>query len=303
MSEGTYRKYIGRRFTASRLEAIDRANKIIAEYEGRGISITLRQLYYQHVARGFIENSETSYDRLGSLINDGRLAGLISWTSIEDRTRFLAGLETHLNPGHAISAAARSYRRDLWKGQPCRPEVWVEKEAVIAGICNELRVDYFVTHGYNSQSEQWRAGRRLAHYIQQGQRPVIFHISDHDPSGLDMTSDNTERLSMFAGTQIQVIRLALNRDQIDKYNPPPNPAKQTDSRFAAYARQHGDESWELDALDPAVVSSLIEDAVLRLRDHDRWDAALSAEVADRVVLDGLAREFGGGTSDADRTAD
>ena len=44
-------------------------------------------------------------------------------------------------------------------------------------------------------------------------------------------------------------------------NPPPNPAKDTDSRFAAYAREFGNESWELDALSPAILAELVEQEV------------------------------------------
>ena len=143
-----------------------------------------------------------------------------------------------------------------------------------------------------SQSEQWRAGRRLARYVAKGQRPIVFHLGDHDPSGIDMTRDNGERLSMFAGVPMQVVRLALNRDQVDRYHAPPNPAKVTDSRYAAYQREHGEESWELDALDPEVIQELISSAVGRLREPAAWDAALLQEAEDSRALEELAEELG-----------
>lgn len=205
----------------------------------------------------------------------------------------MKGLSTFSGPDAAIKSVLDSYRLDLWEDQPFRPEVWVEKaalEGVIAGICNKLRVDFFACRGYNSQSEQWRAGRRLAGYIAQGQRPIMFHLGDHDPSGIDMTRDNQERLSLFAGTQIQVVRLALNMPQIELYRPPPNPAKITDSRFGDYRRKFGEESWELDALSPSVIHELIEEAVLRLRDNKLWDAALKQEVEDKLVLEEMVDE-------------
>lgn len=295
MTDAHYRCYIPRKFSQDNLDAIVQANKIIEEYAARGWSLTLRQLYYQHVARGLLENSGNSYSKLGGLINDGRLAGLISWVAIEDRTRSLHGLNNVSGPGEALAKAREDFRLDLWATQPWRPEVWVEKEAlaeVVAHICSELRVDYFPCRGYVSQSEQWRAGRRLANYYAKGQLPIVFHLGDHDPSGIDMTRDNQERLSLFAGTQVQVIRLALNMDQILLYKPPPNPAKVTDARFARYQVQYGDESWELDALDPDVIHTLIRQAVERLRDPKLWDEALKAEVEDKLVLDGFMEEIG-----------
>lgn len=141
------------------------------------------------------------------------------------------------------------------------------------------------------QRKLWRAGRRFMQYIAKGQRPVVFHLGDHDPSGIDMTRDNRERLSMFAGTPIQVVRLGLNINQVEQYRPPPNPTKITDSRAAAYITEFGDESWELDALSPEVIERLIEDAVTSMRDARLWDAALEREATERDQLDALAEDL------------
>lgn len=288
--KGTYLAYVNKKFQQSTLDVINAANKIIKIYENQGLTLTLRQLYYQFVSRGLMPNSLQSYNRLGSIINDGRLAGLISWTAIEDRTRFLRGHETFESPEEAIKQVKEEYKRDLWFNQHYRPEVWIEKDAltgVIEGICDALRVNYFACRGYSSQSEQWRAGQRFARYIQNGQRPIVFHLGDHDPSGIDMTRDNQDRLSMFAGVPIQVIRLALNMEQVDQYAPPDNPAKMTDSRAAAYVEQFGDSSWELDALEPSVLRDLIRDSVLRFRDEAKWDEAIKAENEDIRVMDDI----------------
>lgn len=288
MGEGHFRCYLPKRFSEDSLKVIGAANHIIDEYSAKGYSLTLRQLYYQFVARGWLPNKQASYDRLGSLISDARLAGLVSWTAIEDRTRNLRGVTTVRDPAQAVQAAREGYALDLWQDQPFRPEVWIEKDAlvgVISGICARLRVDFFACRGYNSQSEQWRAGMRFADYIRRGQRPIVFHLGDHDPSGIDMTRDNQDRLSLFAGTPILVQRLALNMSQVEQYDPPPNPAKLTDSRAAGYVEKYGDSSWELDALDPEVIARLIEDAVSKVRDEAKWSEALAREVADKDELD------------------
>lgn len=287
----TKRCYIPRNFKPKSLEIIANAEKIIREYEAQGFSLTLRQLYYQFVARGLLENRDANYTRLGDIISNARLAGLISWTAIEDRTRNLRGVQTFDGPEEPLRQAQESYRRDLWLDQPMRPEVWIEKDAlvgVIEQICVDLRVDFFACRGYNSQSEQWRGGRRFAGYVQRGQHPIVFHLGDHDPSGLDMTRDNRERLSLFAGVPIAVQRLALNMDQIEEHRPPPNPAKMTDSRFADYQQRYGtDTSWELDALPPNVIAGLIADVVAQVRDEALWEEALQREVDDKRRMDDL----------------
>lgn len=294
--QGHFRCYVSKKFSKAHLDVIEGVNKIIGEYESKGFSLTLRQIYYQFVSRGWMPNKDAEYNRLGNIVSEGRLAGLISWTAIEDRNRNLMGLQTQKSPSAAVRRARETYRIDKWADQLWRPEVWVEKaalEGVIGGICNELQVDFFACRGYNSQSEQWRAGRRFAGYIQKGQRPIIFHLGDHDPSGIDMTRDNRDRLSMFAGIPVMVQRLALNMPQIEELNPPPNPAKMTDSRFADYQEKFGDESWELDALDPTVIRGLISDAILRIRDEAKWDDMLLRETADLRMLDEMIEITGG----------
>lgn len=287
--------YVPRKFGAERLETIRQTNVIIEEYRQQGFQLTLRQLYYQFVSRGLFDNVQRNYDQLGSTVSDGRLAGLISWEAIEDRTRSLRGLRTMEGPGDAIRAARSGYARDLWRTQEWRPEVWIEKDAlvgVVEGICSRLRVDFFACRGYNSQSEQWRAGQRFADRVRRGQRSIVLHLGDHDPSGIDMTRDNQERLSLFTGVPVTVARLALNRAQIDQYQPPPNPTKMTDSRATDYVRLHGTSSWELDALDPRVISDLIEEAVRRLRNEAIWSVELAQEAADKDTLDTIVEQLG-----------
>jgi hypothetical protein len=72
--------------------------------------------------------------------------------------------------------------------------------------------------------------------------------------------------------------------QIDELNPPPNPAKQTDSRFEAYQEEFGDSSWELDALEPQYIERLIERNVALIRDEAQWDQSLLREVEEREQI-------------------
>lgn len=289
-------KFQNFKFRADTLAAIETANQIIAQYAAQGYTLTLRQLYYQHVARGLIENTERNYKKLGSIISDGRLAGLIDWDAIEDRTRNLRGLSHWDNPADIIGAAAHSFRIDKWENQYNRVEVWVEKDAlvgVIERVCQRYDVNYFACRGYTSQSEMYAAAQRIAQYIENSQDVHILHLGDHDPSGIDMTRDIRDRIEMFLeGLGCDISRLALNWDQVELYNPPPNPAKTTDSRFDGYQELYGAESWELDALEPAVISDLIERHILALRDDDRWDASVACEQEHKTLLDRVAGDWG-----------
>ena len=288
-----YIEYVSKNFRAHTMEVIGRANDIIAAYQADGYMLTLRQLYYQFVARDLIANTQKSYNRLGTAINDGRLAGLIDWEAIEDRTRNLESLPTWSDPNSIVRACAQSFRADKWARQPVRIEVWIEKEAlagVFERVCEDLEVPFFCCRGYTSQSEMWSASQRLIDYYHSDQEIHLLHFGDHDPSGIDMTRDILDRLELF-GCPLTMQRLALNMDQVEEHEPPPNPAKITDSRFPGYLHEYGSESWELDALEPRVLAGLVRDAVEGLRDDNLWDEAVEEDEHARANLDLIARRW------------
>lgn len=290
--------YVSKRFTATSQALIEQANDIIADYQAQGYKLTLRQLYYQFVARDLIRNSQREYKRMGSIINDARLAGLIDWHAIEDRTRNLQQNDHWRTPQGILQDCVGWYQLDHWKRQPYRPEVWIEKDAlvgVIADVCNELDVPYFSCRGYTSQSEMWNAWHRMADGDER-QMPVLLHLGDHDPSGIDMSRDITDRLTtfFFGGHNCFALhRLALNMDQVNEYNPPPNPAKTTDSRFESYTRQYGDDSWELDALEPQVIADLVRKAILALRNDGIYEQVLADEEEGKDRLQAICDREGG----------
>lgn len=282
--------YQSKKFAVPTLAIIAQANEIIAAYAAQGYDLTLRQLYYQFVSRDLISNRQSEYKRLGSIINDARLAGMIDWDSITDRTRNLKSNSHWKNPADIVKICASQFAIDKWADQPVRVEVWIEKDAlsgVFDRICNEEDVPYFSCRGYTSQSEMWAAAMRHKRHERNGQKVILLHFGDHDPSGIDMTRDIQERLEMFE-TRTEVRRLALIMDQIREYGPPPNPAKDTDARFSGYVEEYGDESWELDALEPAVLADLVAVNVAALRDQDRWDASNSRQTLDRALLQAVS---------------
>lgn len=138
-----YRK---KKFSPDRLDKIEKTNIIVAEYKAQGYELTLRQIYYQFVSRGYVANNMREYKNLGDVINDGRLAGLIDWEALVDRTRALKDLAHWDDPADIIAACAKQFRLDKWDNQPVRVEVWVEKDALVGileRVCEEMDVPYF----------------------------------------------------------------------------------------------------------------------------------------------------------------
>lgn len=278
------------------LAVIKAANEIIEEYIAKGFDLTLRQLYYQFVARDLIPNKQKEYDKLGVALNKGRLAGLVDWVAIVDRTRRLEDNTHWTSPGQIINACVRSFIVDRWADQRNRVEVWIEKDAltgVISGICKRMDVPYFSCRGYTSASSMWSGGVRMLGHVRCDQNVIIIHLGDHDPSGMDMTRDIAERLNLFTRAKgVEVKRIALNMDQIEELNPPPDPAKLTDSRAGGYVAEFGYDSWELDALEPEYIEALIRRTVLEYRDDEVWLTTLEREKAMVDTLKKLAEAHG-----------
>lgn len=280
-------------FRSKSLDLIKLVNEVIDEYKAQGYELTLRQAYYQLVARGYIPNNERSYKNIGNLINDGRLAGLIDWYAITDRTRYLRSHAHWDRPQDVIASARYSYLLDKWAGQPNYVEVWVEKDAlvdIVSKACDPIDTPHFSCRGYTSQSEMWTAAQRFISQNRYREGCYIIHLGDHDPSGIDMTRDIQERLEMF-GASVEVKRVALTMTQVQTYNPPPNPAKITDSRCDKYIAQYGDESWELDALEPQMLTKLIRDEVTALRDDAVYQAICDKEEREKKELEMLEDHY------------
>lgn len=284
-----------RRFIGKNRQLIIQGDAICREYEAKGYSLTLRQLYYQFVARGVIPNNDKQYEHLGQVVSNARRAGLIDWDHINDRTRYLRGYNSWDSPSRIISASAHQFKYDLWErtGQNDRPEVWVEKDAlvdVVSRACGTFRVPFMSMRGYPSDSVMWEAAARMKHSNDRGFNPIIIHLGDHDPSGLDMTRDIKDRLNLF-GAYPDVQRIALTMEQVEQYAPPPNPAKVTDSRYAAYVEEYGHESWELDALSPEVINELIADAIEECVDVYAWEEGERQEQIVRGDMLAVARRW------------
>jgi hypothetical protein len=280
-------KYQNLRIQNEKLRIVNMVNAIVKEFNDKGYALSLRQIYYVFVSRDLFAadwadpktgstNNEKSYKKLGKIISDGRMAGLIDWTAIEDRTRNMDGNQHWDDPVHILRAVSQTYQIDKWQNQDYRPEVWVEKDALegVVGVpCRRLDVPFFSCRGYTSQTAMWDNATRMLEQAKLGVNTVVLHLGDHDPSGIDMSRDIEDRIRLFMGTfedHLIFKRIALHIEQVRKYNPPENPAKPTDSRFERYAEKFGESSWELDALDPGILDKLISDNILAYRDEDEY---------------------------------
>lgn len=307
------RRYIDKNFRKSSLALIEQANEIIETYIEDGYDLTLRQLYYQFVAQDLFpedrrwsltesgkwvrdpngtKNAEPNYDWIGDKINDGRLAGLVDWDVLVDRTRKHEAKPHWDSPASVLRTAARMYGIDTREDQDEYLEVWVEKDALVGIVekaCRPLDVGYMATRGFSSQSAMKKAAERFVEADSYYETTLIY-LGDHDPSGMDISRDIQDRLKMF-GSKVIVERIALNMDQVEQYQPPPFPAKAKDSRSPAYVSKFGENSWELDALDPRILTELITEAIERHTQFDLREAQIVIQEAQRKEIRKIADDW------------
>lgn len=300
-------------FTPAGLATVRRCEQICNEYAGAGYRLTLRGLYYQLVRRdqfpperrfwwnaetrkwikdpeganpNSTRNAEPNYKWLIGLMTDARNGGLLDWNHLVDEGREAAGGDRGWDsPQDAMESITRAYGITHWDDQPYRLEVWVEKQAlenVVSRAASAWDVPYVSAKGYTSTSLMYESAMRLRAWERAGLETVILHLGDHDPSGVDMSRDIETRLRKY-GSKVRVERIALNMDQITD-DLPPAPAKITDSRSQSYIDLYGEDSWELDAMEPAVMDALIQDNIRRYLDEDLYQARLDQEEEERVSL-------------------
>ncbi|MGB6873744.1 MAG: hypothetical protein WBE46_06375 [Dehalococcoidia bacterium] len=273
-------------FGAERQSKLDLCNEIINTYLQQGLRLTLRQLYYQLVSINAIPNRERAYKSLGKLVSDARLAGDIDWDAIEDRVRIPREPTEFADLAELVDAAIKAYRLPRWEGQGHYIELWVEKDAlsgVLAPLASQYHVTLMVNREYSSQSAMYEAGQRFNEHSDQD--CVLLYLGDHDPSGEDMVRDIADRLRILAYlTPVKVVKVALTWEQVQRYNPPPNPAKITDSRSNGYIAKYGSECWEVDALRPDILQSLIREAIGQYVNMGLMDWVKDREQEDKARL-------------------
>lgn len=297
--------YVNKNFRADALDTISTMTQIVDQYLRQSLRMTVRQLYYQLVARDIIENTENSYKRITSLVNDAKMAGLMDWEAMEDRTRSFIRRNEWESGAIRMQQVAKYYHEDMWVNQETRVFAIVEKEAlagVLEGVCQQFSMPLLAARGYPSGTVLREfAESDLLPALQSGQRCLILHLGDHDPSGIDMSRDLEERMRLFCGldesgcddyaNNLEFDRIALNMHQIEELRPPPNPAKSTDARFSDYRRRYGSSSWELDALQPTYLAGLIRDSVEQVIDDERWQIRIEAIEHVKKELTVVSNEF------------
>ncbi|MGH9867477.1 MAG: hypothetical protein ACREAA_04840 [Candidatus Polarisedimenticolia bacterium] len=260
--------------------------------------LTLRQVYYQLVAAGDIENRHTAYQKLSRVLVQARLDGHVAWDAIEDRARSVlvsAGWDDAADfVRDQTGDYLAGYRRDLLRAQDHALEVWVEKDA-LSHVCHRAAFPYcvpvVVARGFSSVSYLHEAAKRIRHNASRGKGTVILYFGDLDPSGYEMLPAMLFTLEQEMGLQgwVTGIRCALTPDQVKEHGLPTNPdaLKHTDTRAKKYIERFGNVAVELDALRPDILEDLVRDSIESWLDEGLLETERRAEAAERERLEVL----------------
>ena len=284
-------KYKEHRFNRQTAKLLASLVSVVGEYENQGYRMTLRQLYYQLVSRNIIPNQKNAYARLGRILKEARLAGIVDWNFIEDRIRISEMPREYNDLAALVNAAVESYRLPRWSDQPNYVEVWVEKDAlsgVLYDVTEPYHVRLMVDRGFSSATAMHDAAKRFRRAMVNGKTCHLLYFGDHDPSGENMAADVKNRLELF-GCPVCVSWLAITKEQVERHQLPSNTIKRSDSRSKKYELAHGSQSWELDALPPNVLVDLLKARLDQLLDRGKYEAVMEQEESDKKRLLEIAR--------------
>ncbi|MFZ2419264.1 MAG: hypothetical protein WAW22_12195 [Smithellaceae bacterium] len=271
------------------LELLEQVKEIIESYD---FALTLRQIYYQLVAKQIIPNQQKYYMKLSRLCVIGRDEGILPEDAFADRLRQVDKLASYIDLADFMTTVRRAYRKDKWADQDAYIEIWTEKDAlrgVITPVTYAYDVALLIVRGQVSRTAIYESYERFAEKMEEGKDCYLCYFGDFDPSGLSIYHSLKERLMSYGedGDRINFERIALTPGQIEEYSLPSDPAKQADPNYKRFVAEYGDNVVELDALPPDVLKELVLYCIRTKLNDELLAQVQEVELAERAKLQEL----------------
>lgn len=241
--------------------------------------MTVRQVFYRLTVDGIVPKDEGGYRSVQRQVLNMRREYLLPWAFIADGTRWRSEPDTWDSTEDALRETARLYRRNLWRSQGVRVEVWLEKDAlasVIAGTTHKWGVSLMVSRGQSSDTFVYAAAREAqAAWDDAGIETIVYALYDSDKSGRIAAEKIAEKLQNCSDdAPIEFELLAVTDEQIEAWDLPSRPAKERGEPNAV----------ELDAIPPDKLNTLVHDAIVQHVDEDAWRLEKIVEADEREKL-------------------
>ena len=259
--------------------------------------ITVRGIAYQLFVRGAIESmAKKNVAKVSRIVTQMREEGSLPWEWIADETRRKEQVPSWQDPQKYLVSVLAQYRKSFWDHQPFHVEVWSEKSTVagvLAPVLTDYAIAFRVQHGFGSATSLHDAAGESAEHVSR-YRTQVLYVGDLDPSGRYMSEvDIPGRVERYGG-YIDVTRVALSESHCHDFNLPyfQVESKASDPRYRWWCEQgYGPRCWELDALDPRVLRSEVEEAILEYVDPEAWERCKIAEQAEHASMAAFFKRY------------
>ncbi len=230
------------------------------------------------------ENTSHSYKSLVDLLTRARLEGEIPWEALADETRPVTVWNVHRDVQGFLRTELRGflkgYWRDLLQSQPNHIEIVGEKNT-IGPIIQPAAADYCIPmtlgRGFCSLAPRHAMAER---FRQSGkERLVVLLLSDFDPDGEEIAHSFARSMRDDFGIEaLDPLKVALTAEQVARFKLPPKmKAKPKSVNYGRFVEKHGDDVFELEALD-AVSAECLQDLLREAIDSVVDTRALNAEI-------------------------
>jgi len=276
------------------LQLLEQVKEIIESYD---FALTLRQIYYQLVAKQIISNQQKNYMKLSRLCVIGRDEEILPEDAFADRLRQVDKPSSYLDLADFMDTVKQAYRKDKWQNQDAYIEIWTEKDAlrgVITPVTYAFDVNLLIVRGQVSRTAIYESYERFVEKIDEGKDCYLYYFGDFDPSGLSIYNSLTERIRNYgkAGEDINFKRISLTSEQIKEYSLPSDPGKKSDPNYKRFVSEYGDNVVELDSLPPDVLRELIRDCIEENIAYELLAQVKENEIKEQTRLQEFVRQSG-----------
>lgn len=234
-----------------------------------------------------VEKSDRGYRHVQDRCVKLRRAGRVPYNWFADLSRRGYFVSTFSGASDFVTRMKGLYRADLWRDADVRCEVWAESRSIASVIlddCEELAVSLFPCGGFSSLSFIHEAAESINN--SGDDRPLqVFYIGDYDAAGvlIDVSLQRELREHLRPDIELRFERIGINAGQIEQYDLPTKPRKESDKRSL-----HIGFSVEAESMPAKILRCILRDKVEALLPENALAVAKVAEQSEREHLDFMA---------------
>jgi hypothetical protein len=239
-------------------------------------------------------NDRKSSKSLSDLVTRARIEDLIPWDAIHDPTRPVTVWDVHREPStfirQELDEVFTGYWRDLMQSQPHHIEIVGEKntlDSIVRTVASEYTIPYTLGRGFSSYPPRKAMAQRFRRSGKD--RLVLIIISDFDPEGESIAESFARSMRDDCHiSNVAAFKAGITARQVEEYGLPPTiQAKKTSSRYAGFVAEHGENVYEVEALEVDDLQAAIRDSIEAVIDRDAYEHERDAEKADARHLKGV----------------